>query len=122
MKVLYRNTGDMCVSLGLLAVRLVVGAAFILHGWGKIQSEGGMMGWMGPSGPPAPLQAAAAIAEFGGGISLILGLLTPLFSFLLLCTMGFALFKVHIPAGDPFVAVNRSGLPYIPSWELAAVY
>jgi hypothetical protein len=52
-------------SAGLLLLRLVVGAAFLFHGWSKIQSP---LGWMGPEATmPAILQALAAISEFGGG-------------------------------------------------------
>ncbi len=102
-------------SLGLLVLRLAVGAAFLFHGWGKIQNP---MGWMGPDSPfPNYLQAAAAIAEFGGGVALIIGFLTPLFAFMLACTMAVAALKVHIPAGDPFVDLKGGR-----SWELAAVY
>src|SRR4051812_20617102 len=89
------------VGLGLLLVRLVVGAAFIIHGWGKIQNPAGPTGWMGP-GTPGYLQAVAAVAEFGGGIAWIVGLLTPLFSLLIAGTMVGALAMVHLPRGDPF--------------------
>lgn len=99
-------------AVGLLLVRLVMGLAFILHGWPKIQNP---TGWMGAD-IPGILQACAAVAEFGGGIALILGLLTPLFALLLAGTMGFATFLHHIPKGDPFV--NPQG----PSFESAAVY
>ena len=48
-------------------VRLVAGTAFVLHGWPKIQNP---TGWMGPDAPvPGALQAAAAVAEFGGGVA-----------------------------------------------------
>ncbi len=99
-------------AVGLLMLRVVAGAAFMFHGWMKIQNP---FGWMGPdSGMPAVLQALAALSEFGGGLCWILGLLTPLASFGILCTMGVALSR-HIPHGDPFV-----GRP--PSFELALVY
>jgi putative oxidoreductase len=101
-------------AVGLLAVRLVTGVAFILHGWPKIQTP---MAWMGAEAPvPGVLQAAAAVAEFGGGIALIVGLFTPLASLALVITMAVAM-AVHISAGDPFV---RSTLG--PAYELAAVY
>ncbi len=103
-------------GIGLLAVRVVTGAAFILHGWPKIQQP---FSWMGDAPVPGVLQAAAAVAEFGGGIAWILGALTPLFSLLLLATMSFAVFIVHVPKGDPFVPPRdwTGG-----SWELGAVY
>jgi putative oxidoreductase len=89
-------------SLGLLLLRLVVGSAFILHGWPKIQNP---MHWMDGRGnaPHALLQAAAAIAEFGGGMALILGLLTPLVTLGIAATMVGALVLSHFPKGHPFV-------------------
>jgi putative oxidoreductase len=85
------------------------------HGWGKIQKP---FSWMGPDSPvPGFLQALAALSEFGGGIALILGLLTPIAMFGLMCTMLTAIFMVHVRAGDPFVA--RGGGR---SYELAALY
>jgi putative oxidoreductase len=86
-----------------------------VHGWPKIQNP---MAWMGPEAPvPGILQMAAALAEFGGGICWALGLLTPLASFLIACTMAVAAFTVHIPAGDPFVAKGGG-----PSYEPALGY
>jgi putative oxidoreductase len=105
-------------AVGLLILRLVVGAAFVLHGWGKISGPGGMTGWMGPDAPvPGFLQAAAALSEFGGGALLILGLLTPVAAFFLACTMIVAIGMYHLPHHDPFV--NPMGGP---SFELAAGY
>src|SRR5690606_10412683 len=84
------------------------------HGWDKINDP---TGWMGPNAPVHDvLEAAAAVAEFGGGVALILGLLTRLFAIMIACTMATAALMVHIPKGDPFV--NPGGK----SWELAAVY
>jgi putative oxidoreductase len=102
-------------ALALLLVRLVTGAAFIRHGWPKIQNPFGWMSAMGPTPVPSFLQALAALAEFGG-IALILGLLTPLAAFGIVCQMLGALFLVHFPRGDSFVAQGR------PSFELALVY
>jgi len=102
-------------SLGLLLLRVVAGAAFMHHGWGKIQDP---FGWMGAdSGVPALLQGLAALAEFGGGLAWILGLLTPLASFGLACTMAVAIWLHAVQMKDPFVASGEGR-----SWELAAVY
>jgi len=102
-------------AVGLFIVRAVTGAAFIQHGWPKIQNP---FGWMpGESPPPAVLQALAALSEFGGGIALILGLLTPLAAFGIACTMVTGIGIVHLRAGDPFVSATGGR-----SWELAAVY
>ncbi len=89
-------------SYGLLALRLVMGLAFVIHGLPKIQSP---FGWMGPNASiPGFLQALAALAEFGGGLALIVGLFTPLASLGLIVTMLVALGTVLIPNGVPFVA------------------
>jgi putative oxidoreductase len=104
-------------AVGLLLVRLVMGAAFVFHGWYKLQSPGGAFGWMGSDAVPGALQGMAVLAELGGGVALVLGLLTPLASVGIVCTMIVALGMVHLPHGDPFV-----GHPGKPSFELAAVY
>lgn len=101
-------------AVGLLAVRIVAGSAMAFHGWPKMRNP---MGWMGPEVPvPGLLQACAAVAEFGGGICWVLGLMTPIAALLILATMATAAGMVHIPAGHPFVSKSP------PSWELAAVY
>lgn len=103
-------------STALLLVRLVVGAAFVLHGWPKIQHP---LSWMSAAGmTPVPpfLQAVAAVVEFAGGILLILGLLTPVAALGIIAQMIGAFALVHVPNRDPFVA------PGGPSFELALVY
>jgi putative oxidoreductase len=115
MHLIYPVFASVRGSIALFLLRLVTGAAFILHGWPKIQH---LFDWMGPDAPvPGILQALAAISEFVGGGALILGVLTPLFSVLLACVMFVAITQVHLKAGDPFV-----GGPGQHSWELAAVY
>lgn len=102
-------------SAALLLVRLVMGAAFLFHGWSKIQNP---MGWMGPQAPvPAILQTLAAVAEFGGGMGLIVGLLTRIAALGILAVMVVAVGMVHMPAGDPFVSPTGGR-----SYELAAIY
>ena len=49
-------------STGLLLVRLVVGAAFILHGWSKMQNPFGWMNGMDIV-PPGIIQATGAVIE-----------------------------------------------------------
>ncbi|MBI4412030.1 MAG: DoxX family protein [Deltaproteobacteria bacterium] len=99
-------------STGLLLLRLVAGLAFMHHGFGKIQNP---FGWMGPDAAiPGIFQALAAVSEFGGGLAWILGLLTPLASFGIACTMAVAVWTHAIIRGDPFVGQS--------AYELAAVY
>jgi putative oxidoreductase len=129
-------------AAGLLIVRLVFGLGIMLHGWQKIQSPGGPAGWMNPppaatggthadgkhedkepekkAAPrqvPAFFQALATMAEFSGGLGIIVGLLTPLASLGLICNMLVALFMVHLPQSHPFV-----GAPGQHSYEPAAGY
>ncbi len=97
------------VDLALLLLRLYVGVAMVQHGWPKIQNP---TGWGGEAFPPF-LQALAALAEFGGGVGLLLGVLMPLVCFGFICTMAVAV-SVHVQRGD--VMVGQS------SWELAGLY
>ncbi len=111
----YCDTVGPIGSVGLFVLRLVMGEAFVLHGWPKIQNP---WGWMGAEAHvPAILQALAALAEFGGGMALVVGLLTRLASLGIATNMTVALALVHLPSGDPFV-----GKPGGRSYELAAVY
>lgn len=102
-------------DIALFLIRLTAGLAFMIHGWGKIRNP---LGWMGPdSSMPRVFQALAAISEFGGGMAWILGLLTPLASLGILCTMAVASHSVAIKHGAPFVSLT-GGLSY----ELSLVY
>jgi putative oxidoreductase len=109
----YRQDWAPWQSLGLLALRLVVGAAFILHGWPKIQNP---MHWMGDKVSPI-LQLCSALAEFGGGIALIVGFLTPIAAAALAVNMAFALFLVSFPQHQQFVSKVPGQ-----SFELPLVY
>jgi putative oxidoreductase len=112
---LYPNLLGAQASAGLLPLRVVMGLAFVRHGLQKIQTP---LGWMGSEAPvPGFLQALAAVTEFGGGIALVLGLLTRVAALGILSVMITALAMVHVPRGDPFV-----GKPGQPSAEPAAVY
>ncbi|MFP2906216.1 DoxX family protein [Pyxidicoccus sp. 3LFB2] len=103
------------VDVVLLLLRLVCGSAMALHGWGKIQTP---MSWMGPTANvPGVFQLLAAISEFGGGIAWVLGLLVPLASLGIACTMAVAVFTHAVVMGDPFVNMKGGG-----AYELAAVY
>ncbi|WP_409478902.1 DoxX family protein [Pseudobdellovibrio sp. HCB154] len=98
------------VSVALLLVRILMGVALIMHGWGKIQTP---FSWMGPDAPvPGILQFLAALSEFGGGIALLLGLLTSLAMLGLFFTMAVAVHMHAVIKGDPFVG----------GYELAALY
>lgn len=102
-------------STALLLLRLIVGAAFIFHGWGKIQHPFGWIPLGAPVHIPSFFQFLAAISEFGGGIALILGLLTPLASLGLGATMTVAVYMHLIVRKDPFVSSSAGGASYEPA-------
>ncbi|RYZ99885.1 MAG: DoxX family protein [Proteobacteria bacterium] len=103
------NLSSRRVSAGLLLLRLIIGVAFLQHGYGKILTP---FSWMPPEAPvPGLAQGLAAFAEFFGGLAVLVGLLTPLASLGLVATMAVAVF-FHVMKGDPFVQ----------GYELAAVY
>ena len=99
-------------SAALFLLRLIVGAAFVFHGWGKIQNP---WSWMGPSAAiPGFFQFLAAVSEFGGGIAWVLGLLTPIASLGIGCTMTVAVYTHLIVRQDPFVNLT-GGMSYEPA-------
>lgn len=90
-------------STALLVLRLIAGVAFILHGWGKIQTPFSWLPEGAPVNIPGVFQFLAALAEFGGGICWILGLFMPLASFGMLITMVVATLVHMLVFKDPFV-------------------
>jgi putative oxidoreductase len=101
------------VGVGLLILRLVMGLGLMSHGWFKIQKP---FGWMGPDGVTGPLQALAALSEFGGGLAITLGFLTPLAALGVLCTMIGAWYFGN--QGNPWLSLD----PKTKTFELAALY
>lgn len=116
-KLIYPNWPGARPAVGLLLLRVVMGMAFVFHGWPKIQHPLNWMDVQSNSGMPGVLQALAALSEFGGGIALVLGLLTPLAALGIAGTMSVAIGLVHLRMQHPFVASSPG-----PSYELAAVY
>jgi putative oxidoreductase len=95
------------IGVGLLVLRLVLGVIFIGHGAQKLF---GSFGGPGISGfakmleqlglKPARFMAIlAGLAEFVGGILMILGLLTPLAALALIGVMIVAVLSVHLRNG-----------------------
>lgn len=90
-------------DVGLLILRVFSGLALALaHGWGKIPPSPGFVGMIGGMGMPAPELFAwlAAIAEFGGGLLIAVGLLTRPAALLVIGQFMFVVLLAH--AGDPF--------------------
>ncbi len=97
----------MFTDLGLLALRLVLGAVFLAHGAQKAFGAFGGPGFEGAAGfigsmgfRPARFWTALAVGgELAAGFLFLLGLLTPLAGLLVLATMAVAIAKVHAPKG-----------------------
>ncbi|WP_184183177.1 DoxX family protein [Paenibacillus sp. JGP012] len=91
------------LDLGLLLIRLVIGLSFMAHGAQKLFGWFGGYGIKGTGGwfesigmkPGTLLALLAGLAEFGGGLLLALGLLTPVGGILIALTMVIAIVKVH---------------------------
>ena len=87
----------------LLFLRIALGAIFVAHGSQKIFVFGhaGVAGFLTTLGVPLPNISAYLLmaAEFGGGILLLLGLLTRIAALSILIAMLVALFEVHLSKG-----------------------
>src|SRR6202163_5088674 len=97
----------MSMALGLLILRLVIGLTIAAHGAQKL------FGWWGGPGmtgwtqvveklrirPAQPWAWVAALSEFGGGLLLALGLLSPLGSLAIIGAMLVAVATVHLAKG-----------------------
>src|SRR5215212_1366158 len=96
----------MTTDLALLILRLAVGGVVAAHGAQKLFGWAGGPGWAGTvkmTGThmrlrPAPFWALLAVlSEFGGGILLALGLLSPLGAMGVSAAMLIAIFVAHWP-------------------------
>jgi putative oxidoreductase len=95
------------MDLGLLILRLVVGALFIGHGTQKLFGWFGGHGLAGTAGmleaggfrPGRPFALLNGVAEAGGGLLVALGLLTPLGAAAIIGVMVVAAITVHVPNG-----------------------
>ncbi len=100
----------------LLITRAVLGVVLVAHGWQKVDEFGlaGTAAGFAQMGVPAPDAAAlfAAAAELGGGILLLLGLLTPVAAALVVANMAGAFWFAHRGL-EPFVGEG--------GWELVGV-
>ena len=100
--------------VGLLFLRLGIGAAFIVHGLPKLQA--GAEGWakygeaVGNFGITFGYQAfglAAGLAEAGGGLLILLGFFTRLACLPMLATMAVAA-AGHLKAGEGFMGASHA--------------
>jgi putative oxidoreductase len=91
------------VTTAITILRVILGFLFAAHGWQKFNewTIAGTQASFAKMGVPAAEIAAPAVAvlELGGGIALILGVLTRIAALLLALDMLGALFLVHASAG-----------------------
>ncbi|MFY9727302.1 MAG: DoxX family protein [Bryobacteraceae bacterium] len=89
----------------LAIIRLVLGVVMFAHGaqkmlgWFGGYGFSGTMGFFGHMGIPAPFAFLAIAAEFCGGLGLILGFLSRIAAFGVLCNMVVAVLTVHLHNG-----------------------
>jgi putative oxidoreductase len=103
---------------GLLALRIAVGAIFIVHGWPKITGAKGMAAAMG-GGEAKPvvvgMLTVQGVVEAGGGVLMILGVLTQLvaiaFGIIMIGAIALKTTRLKVP----FMAQQTTG------WEFDMV-
>ena len=111
------------VDVGLLLIRLSLGATLVMHAWnhwfggGKIP---GTAGWFESLGlRPGVFQAwASVVTELAAGFGLIVGLLTPLACAAAVGVMSVAAIVAHRPNG---FFVFRDGYEYVLMIAVVAV-
>jgi putative oxidoreductase len=98
----------------LLIVRVVLGIIMLYHGWAKVTDLGGTIEGFSGMGVPIPALTAtfAMVAEVGGGLLLLLGVLTDIAGLLVAIDMLGAIIFVHAKNG---FAVTDNGF----EWPLA---
>ncbi|HEY5820339.1 MAG TPA: DoxX family protein [Propionibacteriaceae bacterium] len=91
------------VDVGLFVLRLALGGVMIAHGYQKLFVNGLAGTQQGFTGMGAPLPEVTGVLvvllELGGGVAIILGLLTRVIALLFAATMAGALVLVHLPNG-----------------------
>ena len=102
MRKLLSTSNDFTVTI----VRLVLGVVFFAHGAQKMLGWFGGYGFTGTMGfftqqmhIPAPFAFLAICAEFFGGLGLIVGLLSRIAAFGIMCNMLVAIATVHVHNG-----------------------
>ncbi len=102
--------GPRAADVGLLLLRLTLGFVFIISGWGKLTGIDNVITMFDGMGFPVAAFWAYLVAtiEFVGGIAVVLGVYTKVFSTLLAFIMVVALLVVHTK-----MPLNTAFLPLV---------
>ena len=90
----------MLKPVGLLLVRIVVGAVLMAHGFPKLFNSAPFLEAFPKMGFPAWAVYVAGAVEFFGGLLLVVGLFTRVASFLISGQFAVAFVKVHWKLGE----------------------
>jgi putative oxidoreductase len=114
-----------------LPLRLIIGFAFMFHGWPKVFTSTGHQGFVSNLQwlhVPAPEVSgwALGILEVAGGLAILLGAFVTVFGVLLIIHQLVALFKVHLAGGFNFVHItgmSPTGPVFgLPGYEVNLLY
>jgi putative oxidoreductase len=87
------------LGYGLLPIRIIAGLTFIAHGLPKFFDVSGGYGFFESVNLPPELFLPIALLEVGGGLAILLGILTRIASALLIIEMLGAILMVKLPKG-----------------------
>jgi putative oxidoreductase len=92
-------------DLALLVLRLALAAVLLYHGLPKVMDFGGTTAFMESLNLPLPAVVAglAVVIEVGGGVLILVGLLTELAGLVVVIEMLCAIFVVHWQNGFNFL-------------------
>ncbi|MBL8213820.1 MAG: DoxX family protein [Bryobacterales bacterium] len=99
-------------GLALLLLRVLIGMAFVFHGYGKVT---GIAAFMAEFQMPRGVAVFAAYAQLAAGALLVVGLGTPLAAATIAGTMAVATGKLH-GRGEPWIS------PHGHSYEASLFY
>jgi putative oxidoreductase len=91
------QSGTLSTEFLLLVGRILLGAIFVLSGWGKLMGLSAFAASLEKNGVPAPqvLAVVGAVVEFGGGLAIVLGLWTQLAALLMVAFVVVATLIAH---------------------------
>lgn len=105
--------------LALTLLRISTGIIMAAHGWDKLQNLHATVEQFGAMGIPKAGVYLAIAGELGGGLGLIVGLLTPIAAFGVFCTMAVAILHVHLKNG---LFAKDGGFEYPLTLAMVALY